>query len=47
MHFLDHLKENMPMIFPNNRVAYQVREKYGACSRYPPEEDDTLKIGIR
>jgi hypothetical protein len=31
----DHLKENMPMIFPNSWVVDQVREKYGASTSLP------------
>lgn len=42
----DHLKENMPMKFPNSSVSYQVKEKYGASSRYPCVEEDALNIGI-
>ena len=42
----DHLKENMPKICPNSWVANQVREKYGATSRYPRAEEDALNIGI-
>ena len=47
MPYLDHLKENMPMIYPNSWVANQVREKYGAFGHYLPEEEDALNIGIR
>ena len=43
----DHLKENMPKICPNNWVADQVREKYGATGRYPCAEEDALNVGIR
>lgn len=46
MPYPDHLKENMPMTCPNSWVAYQVREKYGASSRYPRAEEDALNIGI-
>ena len=42
----NHLKENMPKICPNNWVSDQVREKYGATSRYPHAEEDALKVGI-
>jgi len=44
--YLDHLKENMPMIFPNSWVADQVRDKYGASGCYPRAEEDALNIGI-
>jgi hypothetical protein len=46
MPYPDHLKENMPMICPNSWVVDQVREKYGASSHYPREEEDPLNIGI-
>jgi hypothetical protein len=46
MPYPDHLKENMPMIFPNSWVADQVREKYGASGRYPHEEEDALNIWV-
>ena len=44
--FLDHLKENMPMIYPNSWVVYQVNEKYGASDHYPPREEDVLNTRI-
>jgi len=47
MPYPDHLKENMPMIFPNSWVVDQVREKYGAFGCYPCVEEDALNIGIR
>ena len=43
----DHLKENMPMTFPNSWVVDQVREKYSASSRYLRAEEDVFNIGIR
>jgi hypothetical protein len=46
MPYLDHLKENMPMICPNSWVVDQVREKYGAFGHYLREEEDALNIGI-
>jgi hypothetical protein len=46
MPYPDHLKENIPIIFPNNWVVDQFREKYGASSHYLHEEDDALNIGI-
>ena len=42
----DHLKENMPKIFPNSWVVDQVREKYGATGCYLRAEEDALNIGI-
>ena len=45
--FLDHLKENMPMMCPNNWVSDQIREKYGSSIHYPPKEGGALNIGIK
>ena len=42
----NHLKENMPIIYPNSWVADQVREKYGATGRYLCAEEDLLNIGL-
>ena len=44
--YLDHLKENMPIICPNSWVVDQVREKYGTTGCYMCVEDDALNIGI-
>jgi hypothetical protein len=46
MPYPNHLKKNIPMICPNNWVADQVIEKYGASGRYPCVEDDALNMGI-
>jgi hypothetical protein len=46
MPYLDHLKENMPMICPNSWVFDQVREKYDASSRYLHVEEDAINIEI-
>ena len=46
MPYLDHLKENMSITYPNNWVVDQVREKYGASSHYSHVEQDALNIGI-
>ena len=46
MPYPDHLKENMPKICPNSWVADQFREKYGATSRYPCDEEDALNVWI-
>ena len=34
MPYIDHLKEKVPLICPNNLVHDQVREKYGIFSHY-------------
>jgi hypothetical protein len=41
-----HLKENMPMIYPNSWVADQIKEKHGVSKFYPHGEEDGLNIGI-
>jgi len=46
MYYPDHLKENMPMTYPNSWVVDQVREKYGAFGHYPGVEEDAQNIGI-
>ena len=46
MPYPNHLKENMPMICPNNWVVDQVKENYGASGHYPRVEEDALNIGI-
>ena len=46
MPYLDHLKENMPKICPNNWVVDQITEKYGRSGHYLPSEENALNIGI-
>jgi hypothetical protein len=43
MPYLDHLKENMLVMYPNNWVAEKIREKYGAFSNYPCGEEYARK----
>jgi hypothetical protein len=46
MSYLDHLKENMPLISPNSWVANHIREKYGTSNHYLCGKEDALNIGI-
>ena len=48
MPYIDHLKENMPKIFPNSWVVDQIQEKYAVFINNSCGEDmDALNIGTR
>ena len=47
MPYPNHLKENIPKIYPNNCVVDQITAEYGRFDRYPTREEDALNIGIR